>query len=740
MRTKSGLIEINKKIDIKKKLYYITIKMLKRFFELQERVLSYYKDANTELLKKAYTVAADAHLNQKRATNEPYITHPLSVAGILAEMKIDEISIAAALLHDIVEDTTYTISEVNRLFGKEISDIVWGVTKISKISDIDAEDAIAETLKKMIIAMTNDVRVILIKLADRLHNIRTLDALNDEKKKRIANETLEIYAPIAYRLGMGKIKDELENIAFKYAFPEEHEKIEKEIGDKKEWAISQLENLKREITDILKKYNIPGEIRYRIKREISIYRKIKKQNISLDKVYDLLAIRIITDSVENCYAIMGDIHQRYQHIPSRWRDFITNPKNNGYQSIHTTIIIPNGVKFEIQIRTTEMHEFAEEGIAAHWSYKEGISFIENDHRLHWFRDMIETHKNNPNPRDFLSLVKSDLTPNEIYVFTPKGKVINLEAGATPVDFAYAIHTEVGNHCKGSIVNEQLVPLRTELNSGDVIEILTSKTASPSSDWLKFVASNRARKKISNYFQKKENLLNVEKGKRLWLKILREIKKKHKIKINDDDVRKKLEKLHYTDFETFFRDIGSNRKLLDKKTLKNIFPGISSEEIQPVKKVSKKISSIYRLVNVEGYQDIDIIFAKCCNPIKGEKIIGYVSQNRGLVIHKEKCSNIKNVIPSRIKEVNWNKDEEYTYIVKYDLIVQDRPGVLSAISSINANHNSNIKKIENENISHSMSKIKISFEVSDLKHLQKIIDEYKKVKGVFTILKKRVSEN
>jgi len=713
--------------------------MLKRFFELQEKVLNYYKDANTELLKKAYTVAADAHLNQKRATNEPYITHPLSVAGILADMKLDEISIAAALLHDIVEDTTYTISDVNKLFGKEISDIVWGITKISKISDIDAEDAIAETLKKMIIAMTNDVRVILIKLADRLHNIRTLNVLSDEKKKRIADETLEIYAPIAYRLGMGKIKDELENVSFKYAFSKEYEKIEKEVGDKKEWAIFQLENLKKEIIDILKKYKIPGEIRYRIKREISIYRKIKKQNISLDKVYDLLALRIITDTVENCYAIMGDIHQRYQHIPSRWRDFITNPKNNGYQSIHTTIIIPNGVKFEIQIRTNEMHKFAEEGIAAHWSYKEGISFLENDHRLHWFRDMIETHKNNPNPRDFLSLVKSDLTPNEIYVFTPKGKVINLEAGATPIDFAFAIHTEVGNHCKGSIVNEQLVPLRTELNSGDVVEILTSKTASPSSDWLKFVASNRARKKITNYFQKKENILNIEKGKRLWLRILREIKKKYKLKISDEEVKKKLEKLHYTDFESFFRDIGSNKKLMDRKTLKNFFPEISTEEIQPIKKIPKKISSIYKLVNVEGYQDIDIIFAKCCSPIKGEKIIGYVSQNRGLVIHKEKCSNIKNVIPSRIKEVNWNVDEDFTYTIKYDLIVQDRPGVLSAISSINANHNSNIKKIENENISQSMSKIKISFEVSDLTHLQKIINEFKKVKGVFSIVRKRITE-
>ncbi|MCI0471610.1 MAG: RelA/SpoT family protein, partial [Candidatus Aminicenantes bacterium] len=489
--------------------------MVKRFFELQEKVLSYYSKANTKLLKKAYSVAADAHLNQRRASNEPFISHPLEVAGILADMKLDEISIAASLLHDVVEDTEYTIEQIETHFGKEIADIVWGVTKISKISNFNPEDAKAETLKKMIIAMASDVRVILIKLADRLHNMHTLDALPEEKRQRIARETLDIYAPIAYRLGMGKIKTELEDIAFKYAYPEEYARISNEIEHKQSWATQKLENLKAEIKKIMEPFNITGEIDYRIKREISIYRKVMRQNITLDRVYDLLALRIITDSVENCYLLMGEIHQRWQYIPARWRDFIANQKSNGYQSIHTTILTADGGKFEIQIRTATMHKMAEEGIAAHWQYKEGISFLENDERLQWFRDLIEAHKENPDPQEFLRQVKGDLTTNEIYVFTPKGKVITLKKGATPIDFAFAIHTDVGYHCKGAYVNEQFVPLRTRLQSSDVVDIVTSKNVSPSADWLKYVVTTRATKKIAAFIQKKENLLYLERGKKIW---------------------------------------------------------------------------------------------------------------------------------------------------------------------------------------------------------------------------------
>jgi GTP diphosphokinase / guanosine-3',5'-bis(diphosphate) 3'-diphosphatase len=712
--------------------------MIKRFFELQDKVLSYYSDANTELLKKAYLVAADAHINQKRASSEPYIIHPLEVASMLADMKLDEISIAAGLLHDVVEDSDdYDIDRINSLFGSEISGIVWGVTKISKISGIDAENALAKTLKKMIIAMTHDVRVILIKLADRHHNIRTLDALKPEKQKRIAKETLDIYAPIAYRLGMGKIKTDLEDIAFKYAYPDQYKEIENNIRNNKEWANKKMVALKKELANILDHFNIPGNIFYRMKREISIHRKLERQNINFDQVYDLLALRIITDTIENCYALMGEIHQRWAHIPARFRDFIANQKSNGYQSIHTTIITPTGDKFEVQIRTQDMHNIAEQGIAAHWKYKEGISFIEDDQRLQWFRDMIDTHKENPNPKDFLSLVKGDLTPNEIFIFTPKGKVINLKVGATPIDFAYAIHTEVGEHCQGAIVNEHLVPLRSELNSGDVVEIITAKNARPSIDWLKHVVTNKARKKITAFIQKKEYAEFFEKGKRLWSRILREYKKKHHLKIPDDDINQRIKKIFSTDVESFLRALGSNNKVLDKRALKRLFPEVEAPELRPIKKPQKKSSQLYKLVNVDGFQDVDVSFARCCNPIKGEEIAGYITQKRGLVIHKADCTNMKNAVTTRLKKVSWNNSWDHSYRVKFNVVAQDQPGILNAISGVTAKYESNILKVEAEKISQNQSRINIVFEVKDIAQLNKITAEFNHIKGVVSMHRKRI---
>ncbi len=720
-------------------MYYILYKMIKRFFELQEKVLSYHTKANTELLKKAYSVAADAHMNQTRANKEAYISHPLSVAGILADMKLDEISIAAALLHDVVEDTDYTIEDINSLFGKEVGDIVWGVTKITKISDLDAEEAKAETLKKIIIAMTGDVRVILIKLADRLHNIQTLGALSEDKRKRIARETLDIYAPIASRLGMGKMMTTLEDTSFKYYYPEDYDKITREIGVREEWANQKLEKFKKELNAILKEINVFGDIEYRIKRKFSIYNKLKKQNINIEKVYDLLALRIITNSVADCYMIIGEIHQRFTPLPGRWRDFIANPRNNGYQSIHTTIISGDGIKYEIQIRTKEMHKVAEEGIAAHWKYKEGISFLDNDQRLDWFREMIETHKENPDPEEFLSLLKGDLTEKEIYVFTPKGKVFNLKKGSTPIDFAYAIHTEIGNKCYGAIVNEHMVSIKKPLTSGDVVEIVTRKNATPSLDWLKYVASGKARKKILNFLQQKENKKNIEKGKRLWSKVLREYKKKYKIKIDDNEIKERLKKIHYNEMETFFRDIGSIKKTLDKKTLGSIFNEVEALDVTPRKAKSKKRDQLHRMIRVDGYKDIDVKFAKCCNPIKGEKIKGFITLKRGLVIHRQNCSSLKNVMQERIKKVDWNEEADFAQMVKYDIIVSDKPGMLSTISNITAKYDSNIKKIENESITQNSSKIKITFEISHVDQLRKIYKEFSKTRGVFQVIRKRISE-
>jgi guanosine-3',5'-bis(diphosphate) 3'-pyrophosphohydrolase len=713
--------------------------MIKRFHELQEKILSYYPEANIALLKKAYAISTDAHLNQKRASNEPYIIHPLTVAGILADMKVDEISIAAGLLHDVIEDSQYSREDLNKLFGQEISDLVWGVTKISKISEVDVEDAQAETLKKMIIAMTADVRVILIKLADRLHNIRTLAHLSPEKQIKIARETLEIYAPIAYRLGMGKIRDELEDVSFMYLHPDQYQRIKTEVSDKYDWAMKQVDALKKQILAILKGLKIKAEIQCRIKREISIYRKLQKQNIELENVYDLLALRVITNTVANCYVIMGAIHQQWVHIPGRWRDFITNPKSNFYQSIHTTIITREGVKFEIQIRTQEMHHNAEEGIAAHWKYKEGLAFLENDHRLEWFREMIDYHKTNPDPKEFLSLVKRDLTPNEIYVFTPKGKVINLKAGSSPIDFAYAIHSEVGDHCKNAIVNEKLVPLRTQLNSGDVVEIVTQKNSAPSADWLKFAVTLRAKKKIMAHLQKEEFAYDQEKGRRLWHKVLREYQKKYRLSFNDQDMQKRVSAAGYPDMDTFLREVGSGKKMLNRETLKRIFPEVGAVEIAPAKKASVRSGSLHSLIHVDGQPDIDFIFAKCCHPIKGEEIIGYITKNRGLVVHRKNCPNVNKEIPSRLKHVTWNETFEHAYQVKLELLVADKPGVLSAITAITAASNSNIKKLAQEQTSQAMVKITLIFEVKDMFQLNEIYSQFKKIPDIYSINRKKTSD-
>ncbi len=713
--------------------------MIKRFFELQEKILSYHPDANTELLKKAYSVAADAHINQRRVSDEPYIVHPLEVAATLADMKLDEISISASLLHDVVEDTDYTIEEINRLFGEEVANIVWGVTKISKLPDFDVENAKAETLKKMIIAMTNDVRVILIKLADRLHNLKTLSVFPQQKQQRIARETLEIYAPIAYRLGMGKIKMDLEDIAFPYAFPEEYAQISKELSNQKKWADERLQEMHDALQRLLGELSIPGSITYRMKREISIYRKLVRQNISLHQVYDLLALRITTDSIANCYAILNGIHHNalWQYIPSRLRDFITAPKANGYQSLHTTVITRQGIKFEVQIRTPEMDKIAEEGIAAHWRYKEGISFLENDQRLQWFRDMIEAHRNNPNPKDFLSLVKGELTPNEIYVFTPKGKVINLKAGSSAIDFAFAIHSQVGRHCKSAIVNEQMVPLRTVLNSGDVVEIITDKKSSPTADWLKFTITTRARKKIIAHLQRQENVMAEERGRRLWVKFLRTVKQKHSLKISETELEDRIKKAHFPDLETFYREIGSSKKIFDKLFIKKVFPEIPTPAISKEPVRNPRGDSNYKLVSVEGYSDIDITFARCCAPIKGDQIVGYITQKRGLVIHRHNCAKVADVMSTRLKSVTWVENNTHVFLVRFELIVSDKPGMLSKVTGVTAKHKSNIKTISQERISQNVAKVKMVFDVLNTEQLQKIYNDFVGTKGVLSVIRRKV---
>ncbi len=713
---------------------------IKRFYELQDNVFGYYPDANFELLKKAYSVALKAHLKQKRKDKEPYITHPLTVANIIADLKLDEISIASALLHDVVEDSHITIEYIEKEFGKEIAKIVDGVTKITRMSsdEVDKEKIKAETFKKIILAMTDDVRVILIKLADRLHNVITLEPFRGEKRTRIAKETIEIYAPIAYRLGMGRMKDMLEDLSFPYAYPEEFKDIEKEINKRKEWAEGKLRKLESELKILLEEKGIKGKISFRIKRPISIYRKLIRQNISFDRVFDLLALRIITDSIDNCYMLLALINQKWKYMESRIRDFIQKPKDNGYRSLHTTIIDEDGDKFEIQIRTKEMHEIAEQGIAAHWKYKEGIRFLDDDIRLKWFRDMIEFHKNNPDPKEFMHLVKKELVPDEISVFTPKLKVINLKYDSSVIDFAYAIHTDIGNKCHQAIVNEHIVPIRTKLKTGDIVEIITSKNANPSVDWLKYVVTEKAKKNINSYIQKQENLKNIQKGKKIWAKFFRELKKKFKDKINELNIEDRIKRLKYTELNTFFKDLGSGKRTLDSIAIKKLFPEIDIKGVVRVVKKKERKSFFHKLIKVEGYDDIDVVFARCCSPIKGDDIVGFITKNRGIVIHKRSCTNIRNALESRLINVEWNNTKEYKYAVKYDLIVKNIPGMLKRISEVTEKFNSNILSVETTQISPSTTRIRIVFEVIDVSQLEKIHKKFIDIKGVFNVNKKRIS--
>jgi len=473
------------------------------FFEIQNKVLGYHPNANTEMLKQAYSVATDAHLNQKRANNEPYINHSLGVATILADMKLDDITIAAGLLHDVVEESENTREDIEKIFGKEIGDLVWGVTKMTKLSSVEADNARTGTLIKMILAMTSDLRVILIKLADRFQNLQNLDGFARESRKRLARETLNIYAPIAHRLGLINLKTQMENIAFKHANPDEYENLKNKIGTNKEWAHRQLDRVKKEMLDIMKHYNIEGEILTRYKSEYAIFRKMKRKNISFDNVIDLLGLRIVTDTIENCYMLLGEIHQRWQSIPMQFHDYIANPKPNGYRALITAIISPDGAKFEVQILTHDMNREAETGSAAHWKFQEDRPEAVEDKRLEWYRNIVEATKENPDPREFTRQVKGDLGDAEVYVFTPQGKIINLKQGATPIDFAYAIHTEVGRRFAGARVNEQNVPPETVLNSGDIVEIITKEDAQPTREWLRSVKTKKAKKQIVSYIQNAE---------------------------------------------------------------------------------------------------------------------------------------------------------------------------------------------------------------------------------------------
>src|SRR5688500_8835854 len=610
-----------------------------RFETLLEKVRSYSPDADLELLRRAYVFSALEHKGQVRHSGEPYLIHPLEVADSLADMKLDVVAVAAGLLHDVVEDTLTTPERIAELFGSEIAHVVEGVTKIGAIPFSSSEERQAENFRKMLPAMVDDIRVILVKLADRLHNMRTLHHLPEERRIKIAQETLDIYAPIANRLGMSKVKNELEELSFKYLEPKAYEGLRTKVEAKRKAAEAVTEDLTRTLAAKLEEAQIPIiRLDGRIKRLYSIHLKLKRQKIDLERVYDFVAVRVITQSVKDCYAALGIIHQTWSPVPGRIKDFIAMPRPNGYQSLHTSVISEHGFPFEVQIRTEEMHRRAEEGIAAHWKYKEGRIGDQRDERyFQWMRQLLEVQQEVRDPQEFLQNLKIDLYPEEVYIFTPKGEVRSLPRGATAVDFAYSIHTDVGNQCVGARINGKMVPLRTRLQNGDIVEIVTQAGHKPSRDWLSFVATSRARSKIKHVLQGEERVRSIELGRRLFEKEARRFDLNPKTILESEELTKFAAEYGAQKPDELLAHIGYG-KLSARTVLQKSVPAGQLKEKAPeagvvsaVKRVLRTAASEDR-IKVRGTDDVMVFRAKCCNPIRGERIIGYITRGKGVSVH------------------------------------------------------------------------------------------------------------
>jgi guanosine-3',5'-bis(diphosphate) 3'-pyrophosphohydrolase len=716
-----------------------------RFEDVLEKVRAYSPDADVELLRKAYVFSAFEHRGQVRHSGEPYLIHPLAVADFLADMKLDAVAIAAGLLHDVVEDTLTTIERIRELFGPQVAHVVEGVTKISAIRFSSSEERQAENFRKMLLAMVDDIRVILVKLADRVHNMRTLNHMPDEKRIAIAQETRDIYAPIANRLGMSKVKNELEELSFRYLEPHPYEALRIRVDARRRATEGLIEQLRTTITTKLGESLVPViEIDGRIKRLWSIHQKLKKQRIDLDQVYDFIALRIITTSVKDCYAALGIIHQTWSPVPGRIKDFIAMPRPNGYQSLHTSVISEHGMPFEVQIRTIEMHRMAEEGVAAHWKYKEGRVGGQKDERyFQWMRQLLEYQQEVRDPQEFMQHLKVDLYQEEVYTFTPKGQVKAFPRGATPIDFAYSIHTDVGHQCMGARVNGKMVPLRAHLKNGDIVEIITQSGHKPSRDWLNFVVTSHARYEIKHLIRLEERTRAIDLGRKVFEKEMRRYDLQNPKGIFDSEpFAKAMADASAKSPEDLFAQIGygtlSSRALLAK-----LVPAEGLREKAPESAVTSAVRRAFgggeEKIKVRGSDDVLVFRARCCNPIRGEKIVGYITRGKGVSVHSATCPNVVNLMydPERRIEVEWDKsasgDSAGNYVVKLTMEVEDRKGVLAAVSAKIADINTNIKNMEarTEDGDH-RAHIDVTVEITDLKHLEKVIKSLRGVKGVLDV--------
>ena len=719
---------------------------LTKFRELMKRMQENRPQDDLSLVKKAYDYSLKHHEGQSRASGEPYLVHPLEVALVLSEMKMDPVAVAAGLLHDSVEDTSVTIVDIRKEFGEQVAHIVEGVTKISKIDFATREEQQAENLRKMMLAMVDDIRVVLIKLADRLHNMRTLEHLPEERRHKIAEETLEIYAPIAHRLGMGKIRGELEDLGFRFLDPVGYEQVEKSVNARRKEGEAFLAKMQQIISDKLKEAGIQARVESRIKRLFSIHKKLQRQRITVDQVYDLCAMRVVTRSLQDCYAVLGIIHNLWRPVPGRIKDFIAMPRPNFYQSLHTSVITEEGTPFEIQIRTEEMHKMAEEGIAAHWKYKDGPVSAQDEQRLAWLRQVVEWQRDVSDPNEFLSTLKVDLYPEEVYTFTPKGKVVVLPRDATPVDFAYTIHTEVGHTCVGAKVNGRMVPLRHKLHSGDIVEILTQPGHKPSRDWLGLVKSSRSRNKIKHWLNVHQRERAIEIGRKLIEKEARKYRIALK-EIKDDELQKVASGYGLGRVDDLMSGIGygkySARQVLARLLPPGVTPSMEGDieaeglgaKPGTIASVVRRVFGDHNAITVKGQGDMLVYRARCCNPIRGEAVIGYITRGKGVAVHSISCPNVTNLLyePERRIDVEWARDDSTptSYPVKLTVFCDDRFGMLKSITGVIGDAQSNIRNIT-AHTSNSQASVEVVLDIADLKHLEQIIAGLRKIPGVHEV--------
>ncbi|HVA01795.1 MAG TPA: bifunctional (p)ppGpp synthetase/guanosine-3',5'-bis(diphosphate) 3'-pyrophosphohydrolase [Terriglobia bacterium] len=709
---------------------------MSQFSDILEKVHTYRPDGDLGVLQDAYRLCEERHKGQERLSGEPYISHPLEVVNILAEWRLDTVCLVAGMLHDVVEDTPTSIEGLRTQFGVDVARIVEGVTKISRMHFLSPEDQQAENFRKMLLAMVDDVRVVLVKLADRLHNMRTLEYLPAEKRQRIAHETLEIYAPIAHRLGMGKLRGELEDLAFQHLEPDAYMEVKRTVERRRKVSEGFLAEVRRLVEAKMKGHSIPARVEGRIKRLYSIWQKLQRQHIAIEQVYDLLAIRIITDDVKNCYAALGVIHNTWRPVPGRIKDFIAIPRPNLYQSLHTSVIGPHGQPFEVQIRTEEMHRVAEEGIAAHWKYKDGReATVQDAERFAWLRHMVEWQKEMKDSGDFLSTLKVDLYPQEVYTFTPKGKVIVLPRDATPIDFAYAIHTEIGAHCVGAKVNGRIVPLKSKLRNGDIVEITTQAIQNPSRDWLAHVKTSRARNKIKHWLNTTQRLQAVEIGKRLLEKEARKYSIVMK-KIADEDYQRVAREYGCSAADDLLAGVGFG-KFMARQVLAKLSPGVAHEAGQP-SKLTRTVKRVLGLgadiaIHVHGHGDLMVYRAHCCNPIRGEEIVGYITRGKGISVHARDCKNVQNLLydAERRIAVEWSGPKYTFYPVRLNLLTTDRHGMLAEVTAAISSDHSNIQNIE-ARTGDEQASIEVTVDIVDKEHLEKIVASLRKIEGVYQV--------